>query len=90
MSEPPPIPRRRSIPFLVVAPESTVDLSTATGSDIEIEDRGDDEVGEFRGVRVSPLGTRTINPAFDVTPASLITAVVTDRRVVEVGAGETM
>jgi methylthioribose-1-phosphate isomerase len=82
--------RHAGVPFLVVAPESTVDLSTATGADIEIEDRGDDEVSEFRGVRVSPAGTRTINPAFDVTPASLITAVVTDRRVVEVGAGRSM
>jgi len=82
--------RHAGVPFLVVAPESTVDVSTATGADIEIEDRGDAEVCEFRGVRVSPIGTRTVNPAFDVTPASLITAVVTDRRVVEVGAGETM
>ncbi|HRD99779.1 MAG TPA: hypothetical protein PLV68_00690, partial [Ilumatobacteraceae bacterium] len=69
--------------FVVVAPESTVDLATASGDEIEIEDRGDDEVCSFRGAPVSPPGTRTINPAFDVTPVALISALVTDRRVVQ-------
>ncbi len=76
------------VPFVVVAPESTVDLDTATGDDIEIEDRGPGEVGSIRGVAVAPEGTPAINPAFDVTPVSLITALVTDRRVVRFDRGE--
>jgi methylthioribose-1-phosphate isomerase len=70
------------VPFIVVAPESTVDPATATGADIEIEDRGAAEVVTFRGHPTSPPGTNAINPAFDVTPVELITALVTDQRVV--------
>jgi methylthioribose-1-phosphate isomerase len=70
------------VPFIVVAPESTVDQATATGADIEIEDRGAAEVVTFRGHPTSPPGTNAINPAFDVTPVELITAMVTDQRVV--------
>ncbi len=81
--------RYAGVPFLVVAPESTVDMATASGADIEIEERADDEVTSFRGVRTAPLGTRTLNPAFDVTPASLITAIITDRRVIRLDLGET-
>lgn len=77
------------VPFVVVAPESTVDLATPTGAEIDIEERADDEVTSFRGVRTAPAGTRTLNPAFDVTPASLITAIVTDRRVLRLDRGET-
>jgi methylthioribose-1-phosphate isomerase len=55
---------------------------TATGADIEIEDRGAAEVVTFRGHPTSPPGTNAINPAFDVTPVELITAMVTDQRVV--------
>ncbi len=77
------------VPFVVVAPESTVDLATGTGDDIEIEDRGADEVACVRGVPIAPEGTEAINPAFDVTPAGLITALVTDRRVVRLDEGET-
>jgi len=75
--------RHLGVPFLVVAPESTVDEETATGADIEIEDRGSDEVCSFAGVRTAPQGARTRNPAFDVTPGELITAIVTDRRVID-------
>jgi methylthioribose-1-phosphate isomerase len=71
-----------SVPFLVVAPETTVDQATATGGDIEIEDRGADEVCVFAGVRTAPAGAAARNPAFDVTPATLITAIVTDQRVI--------
>ena len=81
--------RHAGVPFLVVAPETTVDLATPDGDAIEIEERGSDEVVAFRGVRSAPEGTRTLNPAFDVTPASLITAIVTDRRVVRTDRGET-
>ena len=81
--------RHAGVPLLVVAPESTVDLGTASGDAIPIEERGADEVTTFRGVRTSPAGTGALNPAFDVTPASLITAIVTDRRAIRVDRGET-
>ena len=71
------------IPFVVAAPSSTVDLSTPTGDDIHIELRDGSEVIEFAGVRVAPEGARGFNPAFDVTPARLIDAIVTENAVVE-------
>ena len=80
--------RHAGVPFLVVAPESTVDAATPDGSGIEIEERGADEVTSLRGVPTAPAGTRTLNPAFDVTPASLVTAIVTDRRVIRTDRGE--
>jgi len=75
------------VPFLVIAPESTVDRSIATGNEIEIEFRGDDEVTQIAGVQTAPFGSRTYNPAFDVTPARYIKAVVTDEKVYEVSSG---
>ena len=80
--------RYAAIPFVVVAPESTIDTATTTGADIEIEDRGAEEVRSVRGIPVAPEGVSALNPAFDVTPAALITAIVTDRRVIDVQAGE--
>ena len=71
------------VPFLVVAPESTVDAETPTGDQIEIEDRDSQEVCAFHGLRTTPDGATALNPAFDVTPAALITAIVTDQRVIE-------
>jgi methylthioribose-1-phosphate isomerase len=79
---------RARIPFVVAAPESTVDPATPDGGTIEIEDRGDDEVVTLAGRRVAPAGARALNPAFDVTPADLVTALVTDRRVVRPALGE--
>lgn len=79
-----------SVPFLVVAPESTVDRNLKTGSEIEIEFRSDREVTHFGGVEVAPHGSRTYNPAFDVTPARYITAVVTETNVYEVSKGMTL
>ncbi|HEY4190999.1 MAG TPA: S-methyl-5-thioribose-1-phosphate isomerase [Candidatus Limnocylindrales bacterium] len=81
--------RYAGVPLLVVAPESTIDAATATGAAIPIEERAADEVTTYRGVRTAPAGTRAVNPAFDVTPAGLITAIVTDRRVVRIDRGET-
>jgi methylthioribose-1-phosphate isomerase len=78
------------IPFIVAAPWSTVDLATPDGSVIEIEERAADEVTTFAGVRVAPAGARVYNPAFDVTPARYISAVVTERGVVEPALGESM
>ena len=74
--------RRAGIPFVVAAPESTVDEATATGADIPLELRADEEVTSFHGVRAAPDGTRALNYAFDVTPADLVTAIVTEDRVI--------
>jgi methylthioribose-1-phosphate isomerase len=70
------------LPFYVAAPWSTVDLGTATGADIPIEERPADEVVEIAGRRIAPVGVPARYPAFDVTPARLVTAIVTERGVV--------
>ena len=72
---------RHGIPFYVAAPMSSVDLQTATGADIPIEERAPNEVLSFRGVRVAPPDTDVRNPSFDVTPAELVTGIVTDEGV---------
>ncbi len=71
------------IPFVVAAPSSTVDMATPDGSHIEIELRNGDEVTTYAGSRVAPEGADGFNPAFDVTPARYVSAVVTERAVVE-------
>lgn len=76
------IARHHGVPFYVVAPSSTVDLSAATGADIPIEERDPSEVTHVGGVRVAAEGVHVWNPAFDVTPAALIQAIVTERGVV--------
>lgn len=81
--------KHAGVPFLVVAPESTIDVTTPTGTAIEIEDRGVDEVASFGGTRTAPADIAGINPAFDVTPHSLITAIVTEKRVIRTDKGET-
>lgn len=78
------------IPFLVVAPESTVDRNKAHGSDIHIEIRSDEELTHFKGIQVAPLDAKTFNPAFDVTPAKYISAVITELRAYEIAKGETL
>lgn len=80
--------KHAGVPFIVVAPESTIDLSTANGGDIEIEDRGPEEVAGFGGVRTAPDGVGAVNPAFDVTPHELISAIVTERRVIRPASGQ--
>jgi len=73
---------RHRIPFYVCAPTSSVDLGTPDGAGIVIEERKANEVLEVRGVRIAPAGTAVRNPAFDVTPAELITGIVTEEGVV--------
>ncbi len=73
--------RRHNVPFLVVAPTSTVDLSIPDASGIPIEERDADEVRRIRGVLVAPPEVPVFNPAFDRTPPELITAIVTERGV---------
>ncbi|MBF6469628.1 S-methyl-5-thioribose-1-phosphate isomerase [Nocardia beijingensis] len=74
--------RHHGIPFVVVAPESTRDLSMATGGEIVVEERAAAEVTGFGGVATAPADTEVFNPAFDVTPGELVTAVVTENGVV--------
>jgi methylthioribose-1-phosphate isomerase len=73
--------RRHGIPFYVAAPTSTFDRSTTRGEDIHIEQRGSDEVRAGFGAPTAPANVDVYNPAFDVTPAELITAIVSDRAV---------
>jgi S-methyl-5-thioribose-1-phosphate isomerase len=77
--------RRARIPFLVAAPESTIDPATPDGTQIPVEQRADDEVTGVLGVPVAPDGTRALNYAFDITPAELVTAVVTEDRLITPG-----
>ena len=69
------------LPFYVAAPVSTLDLDTPTGKEIPIEQRSSDEVTHIAGVRIAPTGVTALHPAFDVTPATLVTAIVTERGV---------
>ncbi len=73
--------RHHGIPFYVAAPASTFDAATPTGDAIAIEQRDGDEVRRGFGVATAPAGVPVYNPAFDVTPASLITAIISDRGV---------
>ena len=73
--------RYHEVPFYVAAPASTIDSATSAGRDIVIEQRAAAEVSSPGAARTAPDGVAVYNPAFDVTPAGLITAIVTDRRV---------
>jgi methylthioribose-1-phosphate isomerase len=73
--------RHHDVPLYVAAPASSVDMGARTGRDIVIEQRDPREVTEHLGVATAPEGTVAANPAFDLTPARLVTAVVTDRGV---------
>jgi methylthioribose-1-phosphate isomerase len=70
--------KEHGVPFYVAAPLSTVDLTLAGGAGIPIEERAESEVTSFHGHQVAPHGARAYHPAFDVTPAASITAVVTE------------
>jgi len=70
-------------PFYIAAPSSTFDLSTASGDEIPIEERGADEVASFGDRRTAPEGIKVYNPAFDVTDAANITAIITEKGVIE-------
>ncbi len=71
--------RAHAIPFYVVAPCSTIDLSLASGEAIPIEQRNAEEVTTVRGVVIAPAGVHVANPAFDVTPHEYITAIITEQ-----------
>ncbi len=82
--------KRHGVPFYVVAPTSTVDLDLENGEKIPIEEREEGEVLSPYGCRLAPEGARAWNPAFDVTPAELITAIVTERGVIKPPYHETI
>jgi methylthioribose-1-phosphate isomerase len=71
------------IPFYVAAPVSTLDPETKTGSEIPIEERDVEEVAYLQGIQIAPEGVFIKNPAFDVTPAENITAIITEKGVIE-------
>jgi methylthioribose-1-phosphate isomerase len=73
--------KQHNIPFYVAAPLSTVDLATATGDDIPIEERDAKEVTHMRDYQLTPDGVDVHNFAFDVTPNEFIAAIITDRGV---------
>lgn len=74
--------KAHGIPFYVASPLSTIDLSTATGQDIPIEERPESEITESFGKRTAPVGVKVFNPAFDVTPHEYVTAIITEKGVV--------
>ncbi len=79
--------RHHAVPFYVAAPSSTFDMSLMDGSEIPIEQRGKSEVITPYGTPLAPEGVNVYNPAFDVTPAELITAIITERGIIrDVGA----
>jgi methylthioribose-1-phosphate isomerase len=81
---------RHGVPFHVVAPLSTLDPSSPTGEEIEIEERAADEVTSVLGMRVAPAGAQAMNMAFDVTPNELVTSIVTETGVLEPPFGESI
>jgi len=82
--------REHGIPFYVAAPLSTVDLNTADGSLIPIEERTDREVTHVGATRVTPEGAQIRNPAFDVTPAKYVTAIITERGIARAPFAESL
>lgn len=75
--------KRHNIPFYVACPLSTIDLSLSTGEEIPIEERHIDEVKGFRDCHWAPVGVSIRNPAFDITPAELVTALITEMGIVD-------
>jgi methylthioribose-1-phosphate isomerase len=76
------------VPFYVAAPVSTIDPQCPTGAEIPIEERSALEVTDIGGTRMAPEGIQVRHPAFDVTPARLITAIITERGVLRAPYGE--
>jgi methylthioribose-1-phosphate isomerase len=76
------VARAHGVPFYVAAPVSTIDPATADGDAIPIEERGREEVARLAGTQLVPDGVPVRHPAFDVTPAALVTALVTERGIV--------
>ncbi len=77
------------VPFYVAAPLSSFDFGVASGADIPIEERSPEEVTHLRGFPIAPEGVEAIHPAFDVTPARLVDAIITERGILRPKRGET-
>jgi methylthioribose-1-phosphate isomerase len=75
--------RGHGIPFYIAAPSSTFDLSIKSGDDIPIEQRAADEITTFANTQIAPDGVGVYNPAFDVTDACNVTAIITERGIIE-------
>jgi methylthioribose-1-phosphate isomerase len=75
--------KAHNIPFYIAGPTSTIDMDTPNGKEIPIEERKADEITCGMGRRTAPMGVKTFNPAFDVTPNELITAIITEKGVVK-------
>jgi len=75
--------KENGIPFYVAAPTTTIDLSLASGDEIPIEQRSQEEVTHIQGVSIAPEGVEALNPAFDVTPHRYITAIITERGIIK-------
>jgi methylthioribose-1-phosphate isomerase len=82
--------KEHGIPFYVAAPLSTVDLNTADGSRIPIEERNEREVTHVGSNRLTPDGAQIRNPAFDVTPAQYVTAIITERGIARAPFAESL
>jgi methylthioribose-1-phosphate isomerase len=74
--------RAHNIPFYIAAPSSTFDLTLSTGEEIPIEERKSEEITHGFGKQTAPDGVSVYNPAFDVTPAEYIEAIITERGVI--------
>jgi methylthioribose-1-phosphate isomerase len=74
--------KRHGLPFYVAAPTSSIDLNCASGKDIPIEQRSPEEVSNICGRMIAPKGTKALNPAFDVTPQELVSALITEKGVI--------
>jgi methylthioribose-1-phosphate isomerase len=82
--------KEHGIPFYVAAPLSTVDFATADGSGIPIEQRDSKEITHIAGQQMVPAGVGIENPAFDVTPAKYVTAIVTEKGIARAPYGESL
>jgi methylthioribose-1-phosphate isomerase len=74
--------KESKIPFYIAAPTSTIDLSLSSGDKIPIEERSPEEVTHIQGIPIAPAGIRAANPAFDVTPHSYITVIITEKGII--------
>ena len=82
--------KHHGIKVMIAAPTSTIDMQTASGDDIEIEQRHPSEVTHHQGQAIAPLGCEAINPAFDITPAELIDVIATEKGLILQPSNETI
>ncbi|MEL6777561.1 MAG: S-methyl-5-thioribose-1-phosphate isomerase [Cyanobacteria bacterium J06597_16] len=76
------VARAHNVPFYVACPTSTLDMSLASGTEINIEERADTEITQVKGQQITPDDTSVFNPAFDVTPAEYVSAILTEKGII--------